>query len=264
MDIIYSLKEIVPAHIGNKYPQYQIKLSTSQTNANSYNIDTGKKTITIFVNNLSPKESRILSKVIKSNFELGKLCLIEESKIPLLEKLYSYDDKDDNKILEFFKKILSTSDWSALRDSLFLRKEFKSHKGVDGLKGDIISRYGERGNIISNLCTAGYFEGVMMPLYNNSQKEFWEYYGNTLDRGITAFFVNSKMTEDFVRKEMSRRVEAAKKYGIYSIDIHGIGKANISKIKACIKSEDGKIKFKEKHIQLDKHLNVLVVEIILK
>ena len=121
----------------------------------------------------------------------------------------------------------------------------------------------KRGNTISNLCTAGYFEKIMIPLYNSSLTEFWRYYDLALDMGITDLFVNATMTTSKIRDEISRRLKLAKTYGLRYIHIHGIGKKNIKNIQECIEKEKGSLDFTEKHLLTNKSLGVLVVELIL-
>lgn len=154
-------------------------------------------------------------------------------------------------------------DWQALRDSLFLRNEFKNHHSITLLKQNIVHRYGERGNTISNLCTAGYFEATMIPLFNSDQKEFWTYYDLALNKGITALFVNQGMTIDKVGDEIKRRLESGRLYGLKYVHIHGIGDANIKKISTCIEKHKTTLGYTEKNVFSDTKLHVIVIEIIL-
>src|ERR1035437_1017674 len=159
MTFIEDLRTIIPIEIGKQLFNFVIKLDYSQKKrAKPYEISKDEKLVTIFVKNLSPKEDRHLKKAIKTHFDSNELLLIEESKTALLNRLYQYNDVEDNQILSFFKPVLSSLDWQTLRDSLFLRNEFRNHHQIGVLKSEIISRYGERGNVISNMCTAGYFE----------------------------------------------------------------------------------------------------------
>jgi len=242
---------------------YSIKLDFSTGGSKCYQISRSDKTLIINVNNLPLKEKKILKAIIIDSIDNDKAILIANSRTELLDKLYKYNDSNDNQILSFFKPILSNKDWETLRDSLFLRNEFKKHININNLKLDIKTRYGERGNTISNLCTAGYFEEVMIPLFNSSQTDFWNYYDLSLDMGITALFVNDKMKINEIRDEIKRRLHLGKEYGLQNIHIHGIGKKNIKNIKDCIEKEKSSLNFTEKHLFTDKSLNVLVVELIL-
>src|SRR5690606_22390167 len=103
----------------------------------------------------------------------------------------------------------------------------------------------------------------MIPLYNYDPKEFWEYYDIAVNRGIVAFFVNSRMKIKEISEEVIRRVSSAKAYGYPSIHIHGIGNKNIEKINKCLDGIKDDLKFTAKNVFKDKTLGVVVVEIIL-
>ncbi len=263
MIFINGLKGLLTLDEAKKLSGYSLHISSVNQKKNKFKIDNVTKTVTVFINSLSAKELATFEKAIRIAFAKDLVYLIEESKVNLLERLYKFNDKESNQILTFFKPILSRFDWEALRDSLFLRSEFNNHGNINGLKTDLFTRYGERGNTISNLCTAGYFEETMIPLFNFSKDEFWEYYDIAIDRGITALFVNNTMTVEKIQSEIKHRLKSAKAYGLKYIHIHGIGKKNIANIRKCIEKEKGNIKFTEKIVFTNPGQQVMVVEIIL-
>lgn len=270
MHIFDYLKDVVTLQDRKACLGYDLQIKTPTPSVNKkYSVDNVKKAICIYVENLSPKEKRTFKKGIKALFDNSGLILIEESKISLLDKLYTFNKKNDKdkQTLSFFENVLSKGDFEALRDSMFLKSEFSLGHPINVLKHDISARYGERGNVISNLCTAGYFEDVMIDLYNLSSdhRHFYEYYDLAVDRGLTALFVNTRMSVAKIREEINRRINSAKSYGLSYIHIHGIGKTNITNIKKCIKKvkDTSKINFTEKNIFTADGLPILVVEIIL-
>lgn len=258
-----KLKGIIPQKEIRLKQDYSIKLNFTTTKGTSHQIFDSEKTLVINVNLLPSREQKNLKSIIATCIENDTAMFVVADKIPLLEKLYQYNDSGDNRILLFFQPILSRVDWETLRDSLYLRNEFKKHANIQDLKEDIRNRYGERGKTISNLCTAGYFEEVMIPLYNSSKTDFWEYWNLALDMGITALFVHAQMKIKTISDEIKRRIDLGKKYGLKHIHIHGIGTKNIKNIRKCIEQEKGNLNFTEKNIFVDKSLNVLVVELIL-
>lgn len=268
---IDKLKVVLPSSLPGEAYSYDIKLTGEQPpkskNANKvYHIDTENKIIQIFIRSLSPKELRILKKFAKEAFADNLCHFVEDNKLSLLDSLYKYNqnNKEDSQTLTFFKKTLSNVDWEALRSSLYLRSEFKKKNNVTILKQDIKNKFGERGNVISNLCTAGYFESTMIPLFNKSEKEFWQYYDLAVDRGVTALFVNVGMTVDKIKSEINRILSSAKNYGLPYVHIHGIGKRNIDNIKLCIDKQKDNLSFTEKNIlSIEDGIQILVVEIIL-
>ena len=228
-------------------------------------IDSTKNVITLNLNKLSYKEKTTLEKIFKDYFNEDVFYFVEESNLNLLERLYSYKNKEDIKILDTLKSILSSSDWNALRDSLFLRNEFINQNGnLRPLKLDIINRYGERGNVISNLCTAGYFEQVMIPLCKKSITDFWHYYGIAVDKGIVALFVNNKMSIAKIRGEITHKLTSAKKYGLEVMHIHGIGQKNIKKIQDFLDQESIGSDFEKSGIYHNEKLHIYVVELVKK
>lgn len=260
-----ELKDIIPNNIAKTLFSFDVKISGAEslTHKKKYEVHTDTKTVSIYLKNLSVKEQRTLKKTIKKSFAADESYLVEESKNNLLERLYQYNDSADNQILDFFKSILTSRDWEALRSSLFLRNEYKKGNSIASLKSDIIYRFGERGNLIANLCSAGYFEETMIPLYNSDQQAFWKYWDVAVDRGITALFVNARMTIAQISKEIKHRINSAKSYGLKSIHIHGIGDNNMANIINCLEKEKSNLKFIDKNIFTYEKLHVIVVEIIL-
>lgn len=184
----------------------------------------------------------------------------------LLERLYQYNKNNpDKNILAFFEEIIPKDDYEALNSALFLRSQFKEGKGdIISLKADIRSRFGDRGNNISNLCTAGYFEEFLMPLYNSSKDEFARLYEVIISRSIMAVFVHKRMELENIPNEITLKLELCKKYGIKFIHIHGIGKFNIEKIKNCINEQKEYFDFFEKKIYEDEKEYIIVVELLFK
>lgn len=263
MAFFEGLKKIIPAKIAENSYDYDLILSESSTAKVNFKVDKENKKITLFLNKLSFKEKEILRKHLLANFESNKLRFIESEKINLIEKLISYNKRDDGHLIEFFKDILSKNDLLALRDSLFLRDEYLNSNSISQLKRDIAFSYGERGNIISNLCTSGYFEEIMIPLYNKNKTEFFEFYDMAVDRGVKAFFVNAGMSITFITQEIETRLASAHSYGLKSINIHGIGSKNVKNIKKSLVKvkNNNKVSFLKKNIY--EKDNVVIVELIL-
>jgi hypothetical protein len=134
-------------------------------------------------------------------------------------------------VLNFFRPIIPLEDFEALNSALYLREVFLSNGDVSKLKQDIRKRFGDRGNTIANLCTAGYFEKFLMPLYNSSKEKFNELYEIIVAKSVLAIFVHSDMTQEQIPKEITYKLEISTKYGIKFIHIHGIGILNVNKIK---------------------------------
>ncbi|MBI5392771.1 hypothetical protein HZA96_02785 [Candidatus Woesearchaeota archaeon] len=215
--------------------------------------------------NLPSQYKKELSEIVRDYLD-EKNILLENNTNDLLIKLYQYNKEcSDKAILNFFKLIMNLKDYEALEASLFLRKEFRSGiisgKPIINLKADIRKRFGDRGNNIANLCTAGYFEQFLMQLYNDAQKEVYnQIYEEIVNNSIVAVFVHTNMTEDEIPEQITNKINISKRYGIKFIHIHGIGKMNILKIKKCIEQEKKYFSFFDKKIYETE--NIIIVELI--
>ena len=227
-----------------------------------YVYDKDNNKIDVFLDNLPEEKQKKLKSILKENIDEGNKFLEEKTSF-LLNDLYAFqkDKGDDEKLLDFFEPIISEEDLEALENSLYLRKKFRERKDVKFLKEDIITRFGDRGKNISNLCTAGYFENFLMPLYNSSQEDFKKIYEVAVSKSVLAIFVHSEMQDDEITKEIKRKLEISKKYGLKFLHIHGIGETNIETIKRCIEENRDFFNFYNKDI-FEKN-GIIVVEILL-
>ena len=66
-----------------------------------------------------------------------------------------------------FEDVITPEDFAALNDSLYI--DYLMKKGLRNelskRKNQIINRFGQRGNTICNLYTAGYFKDIFIPLF---------------------------------------------------------------------------------------------------
>lgn len=196
----------------------------------SYN---SKDKILILVpNKLNEREPYLLSEVIQHIFDQDDL-IIKRERLKVLEnyKKYKVRNRSDDTILAFFMDKLSPDDYDALKMSLFLRNEQRQGRNVSEYKRDIRDRFGERGANIANLCTAGYFENEFMPLYELSHEEFKEFYNLAVEKKARALFVHSYMTIEELQVQFDEMVEKGFKYHMTDFRIHGIGEANVVKVK---------------------------------
>ena len=224
--------------------------------------DKERKILHLNPENLPKEIQEILSKTTKQFIEEGNR-LLENKTDDLLDKLYSYNKENpDNAVLSFFNGIIPPNDYESLQASLFLRSRFKLNEDVTMLKNGIRKRFGDRGNNISNLCTAGYFEEFLMPLYNASREDFRNIYEDIVNKSIVAIFVHRNMNSEEIPKEISKRIEISKKYGIKFIHIHGISNNNVKKIKQCIEEKKKYFEFFEKKIYENEEKDIIVVQLV--
>jgi hypothetical protein len=171
----------------------------------------------IDVSKLSQNEYQEISNISKEYIENGNL-LLEKKSSDLLKELYIFK-QTQNSTLEFFRDIIPQTDLQALSASMFIREKFRNDEQIKDLKRDIIMRFGDRGRNISNLCSAGYFEEFLIPLYNSDKDKFFEIYEDLIKNSMLAVFVSSRMNADDIPTEIEKKILISKKYGFKFIHV---------------------------------------------
>lgn len=200
---------------------------------------------------------------------------LEEYGTPVLEtdlseSLKSYKNaisKDENKeLLQFLKTKLPQDDWAILNAAIYLREVFISGGSVDRIKANIINHYGNRGKNICNLCSAGYFETWIKPLFENfdtldkeNKEKTLRIYDMIVMEFPFAVFVNRSMTLNTVKATIREKFALNKTYGIKTLTIHGIGNENINKIEAAYIELKGTLE--ECDISVEKFNNIIAIRI---
>ncbi len=224
-------------------------------------IDEDGKKLYISIDQLSSQQNKEMEKIIGEYIDSeNKLLEIETDE--LLHSLYKYNKENKNKqIIEFFKPIIPEKDTEALEAALYLREVFARKGDIKKLKADISQSFGDRGNNIANLCTAGYFENFLIPLYNSSKEKFDKLYELIVEKSPFALFVHAGMSSNEIVDKIKVKLEISKKYGIKFVHIHGIGESNITKIKNCIESQKELFGFYEKKIFENE--GILIIELLI-
>ncbi len=245
-------------------PIINIEINKSQSDSKEYIYKESEKKLEIFLDNLSSEKKKQFKPFIRDAID-GDCKLFEKETAELLDRLYQYKSNpgEDTKIKKFFENIILPHDYEALESALYLRKEFSNCRNISKLKKDIRRRFGDRGSNIANLCTAGYFEEFLQPLYNDSPNMFKELYELIVDKGILAVFVHKNMSPDIISDQISTKIQTCQKYGIKFFHIHGLGKTNINTIKNFIEGKRDFFKFFEKKIYESGDKDLIIVEILL-
>ncbi len=239
------------------------KTAITNDNKISYLIDKGDGIFNLLWDKIPPEEKKEIKQIVQSSILEGGSKLLMNETSELLDNLYQYNQNniDDKQILNFFKTNIPINDLEALESALFLRSKFRKKEDIKKLKADIRGRFGDRGNNICNLCTAGYFEEFLIPLFNSSKDRFDELYELIITNFLLAIFVHQGMEQDEVKIEIDRKINASKKYGIKFVHIHGIGERNITKIRECV-TDNESTEYLVKEIY--KKDNILIIELLLK
>lgn len=211
------------------------------------------KILDINLQGLDSGEKEKVKQVVNSAVNDEDYLLLEDESKKVIDDFKVKDKKSKNQeILNYLKDKIPTEDYIALRASLYLREKFREGADITYLKKDIMAKYGDRGKKISNLCTAGYFEDWIIPIHqiishqpDFSEDAFSKTYNLYIEEAAFSVFVYKKMSEKEVKEAILKRIDANEKYKIKFINIHGIGKSNIEKIKKTIAELESKRSFKK-------------------
>lgn len=230
-----TLWEIIKGLLGGGDKHLELRYNPKKTEISATTIDNSQgKTINNFTINMGDtKDKQEVVRQIQEVFQ--KLPegerILNDGTTDLLSRLYAYngDRKDDEKVLAFFHDIISKEDLGILEASLFVRYQFQKKNDREyakSLKSDIYEKFEERGAFLCNLCNAGYFEEFFIPLYNENPKGFREKYDSFTNNYRFAIFINHNMDTTDAFYKIKHHIEAAKRYGIKTLNIHAIGKKN--------------------------------------
>lgn len=227
------------------------------TNNSNYNPQT--RILNVDIENL---DKRALREILESAIQKGH-PILENQTNALVSDIAKAEDNDEvRSLLNYFEPILPPQDYDALRASLILRTMFRRHNpNIDRFKSDIILRWGNRGRNICNLCTGGYFEKVIKPLYEqyksktNGMKLFEIEYEEIVTKTPMAVFIHGKMKPPEIKDILIDKLESSK-YGIHDFNIHCLKKETFSLIKTILDeiSKETNLQFKYKVKKQTKHI----------
>ncbi|OGG11448.1 hypothetical protein A2Z00_05715 [Candidatus Gottesmanbacteria bacterium RBG_13_45_10] len=245
---------------------FSINIGSGNNNGNKVLYDQRKQLITIDPSLLTEEEKGRLQKSLKPELTQEK---------PILDRVYKTTAEDykqkiglpeNQDLLTFFSDKLPVEDLNILRAALYIRTVFKVHHGdVTQLKTQLIGRYGIRARSITNLCSAGYFESWIRPLYEEMSKKpgfrkekFLEIYDEIVLYSPFAYFVNRSTPDSDVIQHILGKIEQMKRYGIKTLNIHGIGHANVAKVKIALEAVEKEVKCTKSILEED---NIIVVKL---
>jgi len=186
--------------------------------------------------------------------------LIETSTQGLISEVGQFQNDPENIILrEKLSKVIPHRDAAIWEAALFIRRQHREGHSVSELKTDIRLRYGDKGKNIANLCSTGYLEEIIIPIYDElSSKpdfvysEFKSQYDVIVTKYPFAVFISRTETSDDAMKEIKEKIEYNKTYGVPSLNIHAISQENIEKITDILNKDDIKALFsKPPDIKID-------------
>lgn len=205
--------------------------------------------MTLNLNSSDVKDPAVLAESIRQlvgeHVQVDGRPVLEQTAAGTIED-FSSQDKYQSEIA-FFQGKIPHQDMIILRAAYYLRTVHERGDNVKELKASITQRYGQRGSNISNLCSAGYFESYIRPLYDTlSGREgftlsmFQENYDFIIDNYPFAFFVNGQQDLADLTQKIIDKLLFNRRYGLHKLTIHAIGRDNIAKVKQLL--EDDRVK----------------------
>ena len=146
--------------------------------------------------------------------------------------------------VQLFLPVIPREDVPLLRACLYLRNKFQQKENIDNLKAQIVRVYGVRGRNFANLCSADYLETWFKPLLDQLKLEhpddmaavkekFQQDYNIILANIPWTVFVSS-WRHDGVAAQIIKKMQGNLKNGIYHLNVHGLGEANVKRIEAAL------------------------------
>lgn len=191
---------------------------------------------------LPPAEKDEFKKLIREAVIENDIPLLEEESKKRIEDIQLKESGSDIKpLLDFFRGKIPDEDFIALRAAIYIKKRFDEgapYGEIYALKGELITKFGNRGLKINNLVSSGYFTTMIMPIYKEmanspdfSEEEFLKKYNLIINEEAFAVFVSGWMMADELAPIIHNKIRKNLKYGKNFVTIHGIGKENVNNIK---------------------------------
>lgn len=189
------------------------------------------------------KKRKLAQEIIRSAVSEAGIPVLEEHASATLEDISSNHKYEE--LLNYFTDKIPHRDIPILRAALYMRKLHDEGKHVDAYKQDIVSTYGQRGANIANLCSAGYFESHIQPMYeelrqrpNFTQQLFIDNYDLIIEKAPFAVFVSGVKSDSELSEEVSQKLVTNRMYGIHQLNIHAIGTENVRKLRELIQKPE--------------------------
>lgn len=245
MSLIDNLKSILGSLLNVEKLGVSI-LSNNSINNNQYHIhldDTFKgtvstdgKKITVNPDALPPVEKAKFLQFLKKDMFLDCEYLITGTDENMLEMAEEIVAKEIARF-KVLEKVIPRDDYHALKAALVIRELHRQGKPVEDHKENVFRVYGERGRKICNICTAGYFEGIL-ELYaacGENKDDFLQRYNIIIAESAFSIFVHAWKDNDALKKSILDRLAANKRYGNHYVNIHALGKQNIKTAEAVVR-----------------------------
>lgn len=162
------------------------------------------------------------------------------------------EQRDDNELIAFFEGKIPAEDMKVFKSALYLRKISGPGVSIDRYLSEIRYKYGQHGANIVHLCTAGYFESYIAPMYeelsarpNFKEHHFLENYNLIIDNVPIAVFVKRADTLESLLTQVTQKLNFNRGYGLKKLHLHAIGHENVQKVNQLLLNEELRALFTE-------------------
>lgn len=199
---------------------------------------------------LNPNDfaSKDFSELMCSAVDQSKIPVVKTDTCKIIEHIRDAVALE-SETLSKLKPVLNSIDFGALEAAFVIKRLFKEKIPIDNYKASLIERYGDRGRKICDIVSAGYFESEIMPLYerlqdvDNGMQLFKSQFDRIVVHEAFAIFVRSSMSPYQLKKIIKQKMGYHRRIGVHYLNIHAIGKVNISKVQKVVKElvSDGEV-----------------------
>lgn len=265
-----KLKDLVKIDLSRLTSLVHIEINNNSNNrsSNKYEINEESKTLGISINKLTAEEKRKLKEIIELQLQENTPLLETKSK-QTVDDIKS-KEASSKEILEFFSDKLSDKDLKIIKAALYVREVFNDAKSITRLKAEIIRRYGDYGRNVTNLCSANYFEEWIIPAYQELKKttpdkeelkrRFQKFYSTIVNELPFTEFIGRATSLGEIEEIITDKIMKNIEYGHRFFNIHGIGRANIDKIREIVQKLEQNIPGLHKSIQEEDNIILVKME----
>lgn len=224
--------------------------------------------MTIDIAGLGDPELRRLKQIVAEQYGESGSILLAKTRHELEEFRQTEQDERYQEQIRYFQDKIPGGDVHLLRACVFLKMKHDRDESVGELKAQIGMSYGQRGRNLSNLCSAGYLDSYLRPLYEAlleaegspevAKEKFQGIYNSIVNELPWTVFVNRQSSDDQIKAEILSKTESSQKYGIKWINIHGLGQPNVAKIRNVLQVLEQERPDLHKKIVEDETLRIFV------
>jgi hypothetical protein len=247
-DFLRRLKALLNVEINFDFSQLKqivnIQIINKSNVDSKVSVNSDTPAIEVNIAQLNPKEKTELQGLLRGAYEeWGHLLKDQDCEI-----IQDFKQKENlpevREQLAYFRPKVLPGDIPILRACLYLKASYEQGQSVAPLKAKIVDAYGTRGRNIANLCSAGYFDDWLKPLYEllreNEEDEatalerFRGIYNTIVEELPWTVFVSRNTPKAEIQEEILRKLKANLRYGIRWINIHALSEPNVAKIRAVL------------------------------